>query len=63
MERKKKEVISLEKRTRAMMRDLEKERAELETMVREGREVISSVDKVDNSMFHSAPFFSIDSTV
>lgn len=50
VERKKREVINLEKRTRGVMRTLEKERAELETMVREGREVIASADKVDKGM-------------
>lgn len=49
VERKKREVIELEKRTRMIMRTLEKERSELETMVREGREVMESVDRVEPS--------------
>lgn len=50
VERKKREVIMLEKRTRGIMRTLEKERSELETMVREGKEVMESVDKVERGM-------------
>lgn len=49
VERKKREVIELEKRTRVIMRTLERERSELETMVREGREVVASVDRVERS--------------
>lgn len=49
IEAKKKNVIDLERRVRGIMRTLERERCELETMVQEGRDVISSVDKVEKS--------------
>jgi len=51
IERKKKKVVDLERRSRALMRTLEGERRELDLMVKEGREIIESVDKVEKSMF------------
>jgi hypothetical protein len=51
IERKKKEVVDLERRSRGLMRTLEAERRELDLMVREGREIMESVDKVEKSMF------------
>jgi len=49
IERKKKEVVDLERKSRALMRTLEGERRELDLMVKEGREIIESVDKVEKS--------------
>lgn len=50
VERKKREVMGLEKRTKGLMRTLEKERSELETMVKEGKEVVDSINKLDKRM-------------
>lgn len=55
VERKKREVIGLEKRTKSLMRTLEKERSELETMVKEGREVVGSIEKVDKRTSDTLP--------
>lgn len=49
IERKKKEVVDLERKSRTLMRTLEGERRELDLMVKEGREIIESVDKVEKS--------------
>ena len=53
IERKKKEVVDLERKSRALMRTLEGERRELDLMVKEGREIIESVDKVEKSKSRS----------
>lgn len=53
VERKKREVIQLEKRTRGIMRTLERERAELDTMVKEGKDIIASIDKLEQSTSQS----------
>jgi hypothetical protein len=49
IEAKKKNVIDLERRVRGIMRTLERERSDLETMVQEGRDIMASVDKVEQS--------------
>jgi hypothetical protein len=49
IEKKKKEVIDLEKRSRGLMRALKVESEELGVMVKEGRTIIDSVDKVQKS--------------
>lgn len=49
IERKKKEVVDLEKRSRGLMRALKVESEELGVMVKEGREIMDSVDKVQKS--------------
>jgi mediator of RNA polymerase II transcription subunit 4 len=49
IEVKKRNVIDMEKRVRGIMRTLESERGDLETMVLEGREIMASVDKVETS--------------
>jgi hypothetical protein len=49
IERKKKEVVDLEKRSRGLMRALRVESEELGVMVKEGREIMESVDKVQKS--------------
>ena len=41
--------MDLERKSRALMRTLEGERRELDLMVKEGREIIESVDKVEKS--------------
>jgi hypothetical protein len=51
IERKKKEVVDLEKRSRGLMRALRVESEELGVMVKEGREIMESVDKVQKSAF------------
>jgi len=51
IEKKKKEVVDLEKRSRGLMRALKVESEELGVMVKEGREIMDSVDKVQKSMF------------
>ena len=50
IEKKKKEVVDLEKRSRGLMRALKVESEELGVMVKEGREIMKSVDKVQKSM-------------
>jgi len=50
IEKKKKEVVDLEKRSRGLMRALKVESEELGVMVKEGREIMESVDKVQKCM-------------
>jgi hypothetical protein len=51
IEAKKREVVDLERRSRGLMRTLELEREELGAMVKKGREIMESVDKVEKSKF------------
>jgi hypothetical protein len=51
IEGKKKEVVDLEKRSRGLMRALKVESEELGVMVKEGKEIMASVDKVEKSTF------------
>jgi hypothetical protein len=51
IEGKKREVVDLEKRSRGLMRALKVESEELGVMVKEGKEIIASVDKVEKSTF------------
>jgi hypothetical protein len=50
IEKKKKGVVDLERRSRGLMRALKVESEELAVMVKEGREIMESVDKVAKSM-------------
>jgi len=59
IESKKKEVVDLEKRSRGLMRALKTESEELGVMVKEGREVMDSVDKVQKSKCSPLPWLGI----
>ena len=52
IEGKKREVVDLEKRSRGLMRALKVESEELGVMVKEGREIIHSVDKLEKGESH-----------
>lgn len=43
------EVEALERNVRSLVRDLQREKVELESMVEEGREIVKSIDKAGES--------------